>query len=570
MVIRIQMLALLFLLIPFFVLAESKDSIAAFKEKTLLQQHTYLQERLYTTKEIQDFIAVFSDQAIAKKDTVFIAKSYYFNYRLYRKSKVYSKAHAAIDNAISLAKTSQNDSLLGSFFHAKGATFYIQSNYTDALNYYLKAYDIMRNNSTIDSKLTLEFDIATIKLKANKTSEALQGFKKIIHAYDSLLTLKPDSQFLKIRFIKMLNNTAKSYTDEGMYEEAIALYSKSFSLNETTDYISGRCIAIGGKGNVYTAQKKYDRAIPIIDEALAISTSNNDLKLITPFLLLDKGKCYFGLKRYEEALQSLTEAARIIEKEKLSFMGLDETYQFLAKTYVQLGNHEKATAIYDQYIERNNFSTTKRFELYQTIFEDYDLKNVEHRADKAEETSNLFKSYFTQTIVIAVLLAFSAIVFFVYYRNRQKQKLAKFHKLISALKAKEATTNESQSTGYDYALSDEKASKILDDLAMFETKLSFLDKKYNLTTLAKKCNTNSSYLSQVINTHKGKTFSEYMADLRISYVLNALKNDKKLRSYTIQSIAEEIGFKQSESFSKAFKKRTGFNPSFYIKNLENL
>jgi AraC-like DNA-binding protein len=355
-----------------------------------------------------------------------------------------------------------------------------------------------------------------------------------------------------------------------MYEKALGLYAKSFSLNETIDYISGRCIAIGGKGNVYTAQKKYELAIISIDKALKISTSDNDLRLITPFLLLDKGKCYYGLKRYEEALQSLTNVAEIIQEENLNFIGLDETYQLLAKTQVKLGNHEEATAVYDQYIERNNFSTEKRFELHQTIFEGYDLKNVEHRADKAEEISNLFKKYFTQTIVIAILLALITIFFFVYYRNKQKQKLAKFHKLISALNAKEVATNKSKPTDYDYVLSDEKASIILDNLTILETKLFFLDKKYNLTTLAKKCNTNSSYLSKVINVYKRKTFSEYMADMRITYVLNALKNDKKLRSYTIQSIAEEIGFKQSESFSKAFKKRTGFNPSFYIKNLDNL
>ena len=58
--------------------------------------------------------------------------------------------------------------------------------------------------------------------------------------------------------------------------------------------------------------------------------------------------------------------------------------------------------------------------------------------------------------------------------------------------------------------------------------------------------------------------------LRIDYVLKELKENKKLRSYTIQAIAEEIGFKKAESFSKAFKKRTGLNPSFYIKQIKKL
>ncbi|MEM6721714.1 MAG: helix-turn-helix transcriptional regulator [Bacteroidota bacterium] len=548
--------------------AIQKDSIAIFKEKSLSAQYDFLKELVNSSKNSTPYIEAFLASATAAKDTNFIAQSYYFSHRVQRKRKSYAAAHAAIDNAILVAQQAQKDSLLGSFFHAKGATFYIESKYTEALQFYLKAYDRMRTKGSVSNRLTLEFDIATITLKVGKTKEALAEFDKIIRSYDSLISAKPDSRFLKVRFVKMLNNTAKSYTDAEMYERALDLYSKSLVLSETTDYLSGKCIAIGGKGNVYTAQMAYTKALPVLEKALAISTSQKELHLITPFLLLDKGKCLFGLEKYADALICLTETDQIIEEKKLKFIGLDETYQWLAKTYVTLGKYEEATAVYDRYIERTNLSTDKRFELYKTIFEGYDLKNVEYRADKAEETSNLFKNYLSQAIVAIVLFVIATVVFFVYYRRRQQQKLAKFHTLIEALKTKEASAKEDSPKGY--VLSDEKASKILDDLTKLEEKLFFLDKKYNLSTLAKKCHTNSSYLSKVINQYKQKTFSEYMADMRIEYVLNALKNDKKLRSYTIQSIAEEIGFKKSESFAKAFKKRTGFNPSYYIKNLENL
>ncbi|MGH1386508.1 helix-turn-helix domain-containing protein [Kordia sp.] len=565
---NISKISLLLILLPFWVLANNQDSLSIFKEKNLSQQHTYIKERLNSVKNIDTYITAFSDKARGQKDTLYIAKSYYFKYRTYRKAKAYSEAHSAIDKAILLAKSSKKDSLLGSFFHAKGATFYMQSNFKAALDYYLKAYDIMRTKSSISKLLTLKFNIAVMKLRVGKTQEASLQFYKIIHSYDSLLSTKPNSYALKKNFIIMLNNTAKARTDLAMYEHAIELYSRSLLLNETINYLPAKCIAIGGKGNVYTAEKKYEKAIEKLNEALAISTKDKESDLVTPYLLLDKGKCLFGLKKYKEALENFVEIDRIIQTKKLNFPNLDEAYQFLGKTYVQLGNHEKATEVYDQYIKRKKLNDEKRFELYQTIFEGYDLKNVEYRAEKAAKESNLFKSYFTQAILAIILLIISAIAFFMYYRNKQKQKFTKFHALIKELKTTEVKDVETVPTGY--VLSDEKASKILNNLEVLETKLFFLDKKYNLSTLAKKCNTNSSYLSQVINKYKEKTFSEYMTDMRITYVLNALKNDKKLRSYTIQSIAEEIGFKKSESFAKAFKKRTGFNPSYYIKNLDKL
>ncbi|WP_159025502.1 AraC family transcriptional regulator [Aquimarina sp. Aq78] len=40
------------------------------------------------------------------------------------------------------------------------------------------------------------------------------------------------------------------------------------------------------------------------------------------------------------------------------------------------------------------------------------------------------------------------------------------------------------------------------------------------------------------------------------------------RKYTVQAIAQEIGFNNSEAFSKAFYKKTGIYPSYFIKKLE--
>ncbi|WP_089734473.1 helix-turn-helix domain-containing protein [Chryseobacterium jejuense] len=43
-----------------------------------------------------------------------------------------------------------------------------------------------------------------------------------------------------------------------------------------------------------------------------------------------------------------------------------------------------------------------------------------------------------------------------------------------------------------------------------------------------------------------------------------------MRKYTIQTIAEEVGYKSSTTFIKAFKDRVKMTPSDYIKQLENI
>ncbi len=86
--------------------------------------------------------------------------------------------------------------------------------------------------------------------------------------------------------------------------------------------------------------------------------------------------------------------------------------------------------------------------------------------------------------------------------------------------------------------------------------------------MAEEIKTNTTYLSKIINSLYQKKFTAYINDLRIDYVLDRLKNDKLFRRYSIQSIANEIGFKSKESINSAFKNRIGVLPSKLIRALE--
>ncbi len=86
--------------------------------------------------------------------------------------------------------------------------------------------------------------------------------------------------------------------------------------------------------------------------------------------------------------------------------------------------------------------------------------------------------------------------------------------------------------------------------------------------MAKSFGTNSTYLSKVINLKKDKNFSQYINDLRIDYTIHLLKENPRIRKYTIKAIASECGFKSAESFSKGFYKKYGIYPSYYLKQLD--
>ena len=90
----------------------------------------------------------------------------------------------------------------------------------------------------------------------------------------------------------------------------------------------------------------------------------------------------------------------------------------------------------------------------------------------------------------------------------------------------------------------------------------------SLKEFATRLNTNTSYLSDIINRFHNKTYIEYVNYYRIQDVINMMEN-KSHQKYSLEAIAELAGFKSEKTFSRVFKKTTGLSPSFYRKNINN-
>ncbi|GAB5401571.1 MAG: hypothetical protein Aureis2KO_31560 [Aureisphaera sp.] len=111
------------------------------------------------------------------------------------------------------------------------------------------------------------------------------------------------------------------------------------------------------------------------------------------------------------------------------------------------------------------------------------------------------------------------------------------------------------------------SERIIEKLTVFENNKDFLSPDISLQQLAKRFGTNYNYLSKVINSEKGKNFSNYINQLRVDHIYNELSNNSLYRKYTVKAIGQEIGFKSTECFSKAFFKNYGLYPSEYLRQL---
>lgn len=96
---------------------------------------------------------------------------------------------------------------------------------------------------------------------------------------------------------------------------------------------------------------------------------------------------------------------------------------------------------------------------------------------------------------------------------------------------------------------------------------NYLDASLSLESVADKLQINKSYLSRIINAELGKSFTDYVNELRIEEAKIYLTHPD-FNNYTLVSIGLEAGFNSKSAFNASFKKYTGMTPSEYKKEFE--
>lgn len=98
-----------------------------------------------------------------------------------------------------------------------------------------------------------------------------------------------------------------------------------------------------------------------------------------------------------------------------------------------------------------------------------------------------------------------------------------------------------------------------------QTALQYIDENYmnkiTLEDVAKHVYLNSSYLSQLFKKEMNLPFSDYIEKVRIKQAKLLLKEN----DYSVNQVAEVIGFSSQNYFTKIFKKSTGLTPVKYRK-----
>ncbi|WP_420570901.1 helix-turn-helix domain-containing protein [Kordia sp.] len=466
------------------------------------------------------------------------------------------------DEVIRIATRLNDNILLYKSYSLKGNNFFDLNKSNKALNQYLKArkYAKLTKNPIHLSKIAI--NIALIKKIHKDYKEAIDILEENLKVLE-----ESDINDEKKRASKhtILMQLADTYLRIKQPKKAQPYNDLALKLSPKEEFPDAYFWAFMNKAIIKYQNKNYKQSIDICKQIEAYFISTNELSnLATPYFYI--GKNSYELEKFHQATEYLKKALDISNQFKLDFAEQKETYKYLQLSYTATENNKKASEYSIKYYELDEKNDSLDISLNNRIHKEHDIVPLQEEIDSLDRNTTYL--YSASVILLVILIGF-----FIWFKRKQKINKKRFQELLVTIEQleqpKEKVAPKIISKESSSAVTDENALQILKDLAVFEEKELYLRQDCTLGFVAKKLKTNTTYLSNVINSHKEKSFKAYLSELRINAALIRLKNDPKLRSYTIKAIAEEFGFKRSETFSRAFKAQTDMYPSYYIKSLKN-
>lgn len=98
---------------------------------------------------------------------------------------------------------------------------------------------------------------------------------------------------------------------------------------------------------------------------------------------------------------------------------------------------------------------------------------------------------------------------------------------------------------------------------VFETSNEIFDMGFNAERLCELVQSKPRYVSQAIAKESGGNFNTLLNKYRVIQACNMLNDTRTYGEYTIEAIAESVGFRSRSNFSVVFKSITGLSPSVY-------
>ena len=435
----------------------------------------------------------------------------------------------------------------------------IKGDYSNSLKF---LYEEKKFDSYLDEKEKLLIELEklnvlrelALKDEAYDIINAIES-KKTDFENESLNTFKEASLVLeKAKFLSIDQKPAKGI------ELLQSTLQATNNLKEFPELALSYKITLG---QLYLENKNSDKAKKYFTDALQIINQkenyNNYEKVFT---LLGFSNVYFQSKKHEEAnvllkeaytisigLQNIYLQETIIKNLSINYLALNDiqNYKLSSVSLIQ-----KQTEI--EALEQEGVNTA------------YNLISQVQSEKYLNQESTYYKIAY---IFIGISIVFIACLVFLWWQIFQKKK--RLREIINYLNVTRNNFINKISVKVEESkkinIPKETEELLLKKLEKFENSTRFTNKDISLSVLSGQLDTNTKYLSEVINSNYHMNFNTYINKLRINYIVEKLKTEPNFINYKISYLAENCGFSSHSSFATVFKSITEISPVTFIELL---
>lgn len=492
-----------------------------------------------------------------EEDSIKIANGY----QIIANVSKYPSTIKYLDSSISYSSNSKNINYPTVFHLLKSQYFFRYNEYERSLKSAISAY----NNATL--KNNLKQQISALH-QINLVNELWGDYRKVLETeffIEKLIRKNKKEELFFEQSLFALEGIGKCYARLKKPDSAIIYFRKGITetlkKKDTLNYYS----FVSRTGMALSIKGKYKQALDSLFKGDTNRSSFN--KNYLPYFYYYVGKSFYNLGEIDKGVTYFKKIDSVYEINHILSPELPNVYDKLISYYKSQNNEELQVKYLYKLIQVERIIGVKRSQIIDKTNKDYHIPKILQEKEKIITDLNIQNKNTARLNWWILFFLFISVISLFYYVNRQRKFKKRFKNLINQQEVKK-TKNEKDNS-IKSGISITIIEDILGQLDLFEKKKDYLKSNISLNEMAKRFGTNSTYLSKVINLKKDKNFSQYINDLRIDYSIEQFESNPKFRKYTIKAISGECGFKNAESFSKAFYKKWGIYPSYYLKQLDN-
>lgn len=496
-------------------------------------------------------ILLFTSHTLAQNDNIELNENAFKN--------LYAHPEKTITISEYLISNSRSIEEKSAALNLKSEALIVQGKYVLALNTLLECLNLNKKSETVHG-VYANLILADLYRQLGVVTKSEERIKSVKNSLKNEDWDEPNQAVINAW---MYYIESASLSDQQKYTEAIEHLLKSITNSNFHEVI---------QKNAYIVCKSYNllaRNYLLISQPDPAATyARKSLQIAQEQDLGENFTAYARLEIYRSAFlgkDSIGYAASIHELTEF----LDRTpdnvlkkniHQFLAEVYKKRKDNKNYQRHNLQFLEFNesvNFSQQKARDLILSL------------AGTEREKINKDFNWINYILPITLILTLILLAGMLWYRKQTKLKYNYYKEYISNLK-REPILNKAEEESIITELSknqlipEKTEHGLLEKLYKFEKSNEFTQKNLTLHSLAKDLETNTRYLSEIVNKHKHKNFNAYINELRINYIVEKLRTEPKFLNYKISYLAEECGFSSHTAFSTVFKTVTGISPKEFI------